>query len=154
MVQQEDGGLWTHGTVVDKGNHNHYNRYYKIQVTKTGRIITCNRQHIRPTPITAENFLHNQANKHTRRDLLDAILDHIQRQPLPPTTEIISNERPKNKVMSDAHKETNGIQDIKGKQRGRHQHNIGNKHRNNGEIILRTRCGRIVKKPDRLMYEQ
>ena len=24
-VQEEDEGLWTHGTIVGKGNHNHYN---------------------------------------------------------------------------------------------------------------------------------
>ena len=27
------------------------------------------------------------------------------------------------------------------------------KHRNDGEKIVRTRCRRIVKNPDRLMYE-
>ena len=115
-VQQEDGGLWTHSTVVGKGNHNHHNRSYKIQVTKTGRIITHNRQHIKPTPITAENFLHNQVNKHTKTDPLDAILDHIQRHSLPPTTKIITNERPNNNIIPYTPKETNGIQDIKGKQ--------------------------------------
>ena len=25
-VQWEDRGLWTHGTVVGKGNHNHHNK--------------------------------------------------------------------------------------------------------------------------------
>ena len=29
-VQWEDGGLWTHGTIIGKGNHNHHNRSYKI----------------------------------------------------------------------------------------------------------------------------
>ena len=88
VVQGEDRGLWTHGTVVGKGSHN---RSYKIQVTKTGRIIMCNRQHIKPTPITAENFLHNQANKHTNRGPLDTILDHIQRHPTPPANRPITN---------------------------------------------------------------
>ena len=76
VVQQEDGGPWTHGTVIGKGDHNQHNRSYKIQVTKSGRIITCNR-HMKPTPITTEDFLHYQANKHTEIDPLDAILDHI-----------------------------------------------------------------------------
>ena len=31
-VQCEDGGPWTHGTVVDKGNHNHHDRSYIIQM--------------------------------------------------------------------------------------------------------------------------
>ena len=103
VVQQEDGGPWTHGTVVDKGNHNHHNRSYKLQVTKTGRIITCNRQHIKPTPITAESFLHNQVSKHTKTDPLDTILDPIQRHPPPPTTKIITNERPNNNIIPYTH---------------------------------------------------
>ena len=57
--------------------------------------------------------------------------------------------------MPDAHKEKNGIQDIKGKQREEEDINtiLDNEHRNDGENIARARCGRIVKKPDRLMYE-
>ena len=43
VVQGEDRGLWTHGTIEDKGNHHHHDRSYKICITKTGRIITCNR---------------------------------------------------------------------------------------------------------------
>ena len=42
-VQWEDGELWTHGTIVGQGNHNHHNRSYEIQVTNTGRVITHNR---------------------------------------------------------------------------------------------------------------
>ena len=103
VVQWEDRVPWTHGTVVDKGDHNHHNRSYKIQVTKTGRITTHKRQHIRPTPITAENYLCNQVNKHTKTDPLDAILDHIQKHPLPPTNKIITNERPNNNVRAETH---------------------------------------------------
>ena len=58
--------------------------------------------------------------------------------------------------MPDAQKETNSIQDTKDKQREKEDMNtiLDNKHRDNGEKIVRTRCGRIVKKkPDRLMYE-
>ena len=48
-------------------------------VTTTGRIITCNRQHIKPTPITAEDYMHYQARKHTniQTDPFDAIVNHI-----------------------------------------------------------------------------
>ena len=38
-IQQEDSGLWTHGTVVGTGNHNHHNRSYTIQLTTNGRCI-------------------------------------------------------------------------------------------------------------------
>ena len=58
VVQQKDREQWAHGTVMGKGDHNHHNRSYKIQVTKTGRIIMHNRQHIKPTSITAEDFIH------------------------------------------------------------------------------------------------
>ena len=64
VVQQEDQGAWTHGTVIGKGDQNLHNRSYKMQVTKTGRIV-------------AEDFIHYQANEHTKTDLLDAIPDHI-----------------------------------------------------------------------------
>ena len=30
-VQWEDGGPWTHGTIVGRGDHNHYNRSYKYK---------------------------------------------------------------------------------------------------------------------------
>ena len=30
VIQQEDGRLWTHGTVVGTGNHIHHNRSYMI----------------------------------------------------------------------------------------------------------------------------
>ena len=41
VVQQEDGGLWTHGMVIGKGDHNHHDQSYTIQITTTGRRITC-----------------------------------------------------------------------------------------------------------------
>ena len=53
VVQWEDGGPWIHGTIIGKGDHNHHNQSYNVQVTTTGRIITCNRQHIKLTSITA-----------------------------------------------------------------------------------------------------
>ena len=36
VVQCEDNRLWTHGTIEGKGDHDHNNRSYTIQVTKTG----------------------------------------------------------------------------------------------------------------------
>ena len=57
--------------------------------------------------------------------------------------------------MPDTHIETNDIQDNK---RQREEEDINtisdNEHRNDGENIVRTRYGRIVKKPDMLMHEQ
>ena len=37
VVQREDGRLWTHGIVVNTGNHNHHDRSYIVQLTTTGK---------------------------------------------------------------------------------------------------------------------
>ena len=90
-----------HGPMVQlfrKGDHNHHNRSYKIQVTNTGRKIMCNSQHITPTPITAEDYMHYQTSKHIKTDPLDAILYHIQRNPHTYTDKAISNGRDDNKI--------------------------------------------------------
>ena len=54
VVQWEDGGLWTHGTVVGRGDHNHGNRSYLIRISKTGCVVTRNSKHTKATPITAK----------------------------------------------------------------------------------------------------
>ena len=81
MVQQEDGGLWTHGTVVRTGDHNHHNRSYTIQLTTNGRCITHNRQHIKPTTVTADAYLQHQSNKNSnvKTDPLVEILNNINK---------------------------------------------------------------------------
>ena len=43
VVQQEDGRLWTHGTIVGTGDHNHHDRSYTIQLTTNGRQTRHNR---------------------------------------------------------------------------------------------------------------
>ena len=82
-VQQEDCGPWNR-TIVGKGDHNHHNQSYTIQITTAGRRITCNRQHIRPTSITTDDYICYQAMKHANRqtDPLDAILEHIKNNPM------------------------------------------------------------------------
>ena len=105
-------------------------------------------QHIKPTTITAANFLHYQANKHTKTDLLDAILDHVLRHPSIPTDRTVTLERSNINNMPYEHKDTNSIQDIKGKQTEAEYSNTisDNEHKNDGENIVRTRYRRIVKK--------
>ena len=137
VVQREDRGPWTHGTIIGKGDHNHHNRSYKIHVANTGRIITHNRQHIKPTPITTADFLHYQANKHTRTDALDAILDNVLRHLPIPTDRTITHERSNNNNMPYEHKGTNSIEDIKGKQTEEECSNAtsDNEYKNNGKIL-------------------
>ena len=54
VVQHEDEGPWTHGTVEGKGDHNHHDKFYNILITKMGQLVTRDRKHIKPTQITAE----------------------------------------------------------------------------------------------------
>ena len=110
VVQWEDWGLWIHGTIGVKGNHNHHNVSYKIHVTTTGRIMTCNRQHIKPTPITAEDYTHYQARMHTKTDPHNAILDHIQKNAHMYSDKAISNERDDNQNTHGEHGVRNNLQ--------------------------------------------
>ena len=141
LVHQEDGGPWTHVTIIGKGYHNHHNRSYKIQVTNTGRIITCNRQHIKPTPITAEDYMHYQASKHAKTYPLNAILDHIQRNPHTYVDKAIDNERDNNKNIHGEHAVRNKLQGIGEKQTEEICSNtkVVNEHINEGENTVKTR---------------
>ena len=82
-VQHEDGGPWTHGTVVGKGDHSHHGRSYVIQLTNNGRCISRNRWHIKPTTVTADTYLQHQSNKLSNKatDPLAEILNNINRNP-------------------------------------------------------------------------
>ena len=116
VVQQENGGLWTHGTIEDKGDHNQHDRSCKICITKTGRIITCNRWHIGPIPISAEHYLHNQLSKHTKTDPLNTILDHPEKHPPQPTITDTTNERPHNNNTSNKWTASDNVQNNNEKQ--------------------------------------
>ena len=69
--------------VVGTGDHNHHNRLYTIQLTNNGRCITCNRQHIKPTTVTADTYLQYQSTKqsNTITDPLAGILSDINKNP-------------------------------------------------------------------------
>ena len=70
-VQREDGGPWTHCTIEGKGDQNYHDRLYHICTTKTGRLVTQNRQHLRPTQKSAKQYLLDQLHKHTKTDPLE-----------------------------------------------------------------------------------
>ena len=82
-VQCEDGSLWTHGMVVDKGNHNHQGRAYIIQLTNNGRCISRNRHHIKPMTVMADAYLQHQSQKTFNKtaDPLAEILNSINNNP-------------------------------------------------------------------------
>ena len=56
-VKREDGNRWTQGTIVGKGDHNHHDQFYIIGVTKTGKTITRNSEHMKTRTITAVQYL-------------------------------------------------------------------------------------------------
>ena len=80
VVQHEDGGPWIHGTIEGKGDHSHNDRSYTIQVTKTGQLISSNSKHVKPTQITAEQYLWDQLDNNIVRDPLEDILKQLEKQ--------------------------------------------------------------------------
>ena len=77
-VQQEDSGLWTHGTVVGKVDHNCHSRYDIVCATKTEWLITRNSKHANTTLITGEQFLWDQIYKNIRTDTVEDILKQFE----------------------------------------------------------------------------
>ena len=63
VVQHEDGGPWIYGTVKGKDDHNHHERSYNICITRTGHFVTRDKKHIKPTQITAEQYLPRSTTK-------------------------------------------------------------------------------------------
>ena len=51
MVQKEDTGPWTHGTITDHNKAKHNMRSYRIKLSLTGHVVTRNTKHIRKTVI-------------------------------------------------------------------------------------------------------
>ena len=82
VAQCEGGGLWTHGTIKGKGDHNHHERSYNILITQTGQLVTIDRKYIKPTHITAEQYLWDQLQKHITTDPLDDILKQFENKAL------------------------------------------------------------------------
>ena len=72
-------GDQTHDTIEGKDNHNHHDRTYHIHITKTERVVS--RQDIKPTQISAEQYLCEQLHKHTKTDPLENILTQLEKQP-------------------------------------------------------------------------
>ena len=56
-IQCEDGGPWTHGTIIKHGDLSHNGNMYRIWVSKTGCIITQNARHVKMTSIMADQYL-------------------------------------------------------------------------------------------------
>ena len=99
-----------HGPIEDKGNHNHHDRSYKIHITKTGKIVTCNRQDIKPTSISVEHYLWQQLFQHTKTYPLGNILDHLEKYPSTPNIANTMIERPNSNCTAHEHAAPESIQ--------------------------------------------
>ena len=64
--------------MAGRGDHNHSNRSYTIQLTKTGCIINRNSKNIKATLITGEQYIRDQLTQHTE-DFLDKTLKHCKK---------------------------------------------------------------------------
>ena len=156
-------GPWTHGTIETKGDHNHHNRSYKICITKTAKIVTCNRQHIKLTPIIAEHYLHDQLHKHIKIDPLENILGQLKKQPS--AYSIINNTDNEQNSSNTTHGHTtvyeeqdnhqergeeNGEQKIIVNKSPANRHSGNKENRHNS--LIRARYERVIRTLDRLTY--
>ena len=156
-VQQEDGGPWTHGTVVGIGDHNHRDKSYTIQLTTNGRCITCNRHHIKPTAVTVDTYIqyHCTIRQNTRADPLAEILNNITKIPAAYLTRQTTNvsEQSNTKQKEEAKDNEHCSMEARNITKQLCTQAI----KDNGTIIkygdtIRTRSGHISKKLDRLEY--
>ena len=162
-VQHEDNRPWTHGTVVNTGNHNHHDRSYIIQLTKNGRCISQNRWHIKPTTVTENTYLQHQSNKQSniKTDPLAEILNNINRNPAIHTTRQVRNinntceqynEQTANKIVQE---EAN-IEQYNKKADSSQERGTGGTCDKRASLqeneVNRTRSGCIVRKPDRFTH--
>ena len=162
-VQWEDGGPWTHGTIVGTDNHNHHNRSYTITLTTNGRHITQNRWHIKPTAVTTDTYLQHQSNKqyNIKTDQLADILNNINKNPT-----VYANVQTPNINNSDGqdHEQINSNQKQEAKDRKQcvKRTDISRKEGAcipgdskavfQGSEVLKTRSWWVVRKPYRLAY--
>ena len=105
--------------------------------------------------MTAEDYMHYQARKHTKTDPLNAILYYIQKNPHTYLDKAISKERADNQNTHGEHEGRSNLQGSRQKQTEEicSTTRVVNENINEGENIVKTRYGRIVRKPDRLMYQ-
>ena len=96
-----------------------------------------------------------QARKHTKTDPLNAILDHIPKNPHTYSNKAISNERDDNQNTHGEHGVRNNSQGSRQKQTEEicSSMRVVNENINDDENIVKTRYRRIVRKSGRLMYQ-
>ena len=84
MVQKEDTGPWTHGTIIHHNKAEHNKRSYRIKLPLTGHVVTRNTKHIRKTVIKPWMYKCIEKLKQTDNDNgQDKTYNHIAGKILP-----------------------------------------------------------------------
>ena len=68
MDWKEDGGPWTHGTIINHNKEEHHMRSYRIKLSLSGHVITRNTKHIRKTSIMLWMYRKIEKIKQTEND--------------------------------------------------------------------------------------
>ena len=101
--------------------------------------------------------MHYQARKHTniQTDPLDAILNHIKNNPQLYSNKITHNNNNDSQGTHGEHRAKNNLQSSRQEQIEKiaNEERVDNDTIKASENIVKTRYGRIVRKPDRLMYQ-
>ena len=150
--------------IVNTGNHNHHNRSDTIQLMTNGRFTTYNRQHIKPTTVTAEAHLQHQSNKNynIKTDPLMEILNNINKNPAVYAYRQATNTNNKEEQSNEQiyntclQQEARDIGQCNTREYISHKEETGvpqdNRYASQGSEVKRTRLGCIVKEPERLTY--
>ena len=80
MVQRQERGPWTHGTIVEDGDQNHNDQSYKACIGKTGWVININSKHVMVTCITSEWYVRDQLLKDRKPETLEHIIGQFENQ--------------------------------------------------------------------------
>ena len=68
MVQREDGGPWTHGTIINHNKEDHHMQSYRIKLSLSGHVVTRNMKHVRKTSIMPWMYKRIEKIKQTEND--------------------------------------------------------------------------------------
>ena len=132
------------------------------QFIRTGWLVTWNRQNIKPTQRTAEQYFQDQLQKHIKADPLGDILKQIEKQPCTIKINSISNGP---FINNPTHKHSVPCKESDNSQRNKEENsgqriceNVVSVNRNidhkskDSDGSVRKRSGRTIRKPDKLAY--
>ena len=141
MVQREDTGPWTHGTIIDHNKAKLNMRSYRIKLSLTGHLVTRNTKHIRKTVIKPWMYKHIEKLKQTDNDNdQDKHCNHSADKILPDNT-----------AMSTPLQTLGSPQvDLAAKSVRPTVKNVDPKYEQPN--VVKTRFGRVVKPPNHFMY--